>query len=84
MIPEKILKWRRRKPSPKIMRSKTFHAIEKKARKAGADDPSAVAGAAYWRTVMARGGCPIHTPGCAWYPPSHHFLSKRKPRKKRR
>jgi hypothetical protein len=53
-VPEKILAWRRRQKPGKIMKPSTFKEIERKAREAGYDDPKAVAGAAYWRTVKAK------------------------------
>jgi hypothetical protein len=53
-VPEKVLAWRRRQKPGKIMKPSTFKEIERKAREAGYDDPKAVAGAAYWRTVKAK------------------------------
>jgi len=53
-VPEKILAWRRRQKPGKIMKPSTFKEIERKAREAGYDDPKAVAGAAYWKTVKAK------------------------------
>jgi hypothetical protein len=44
---------RKQKPG-KIMKHSAFKEIERKAREAGYDDPKAVAGAAYWRTVKAK------------------------------
>ena len=53
-VPEDVLVWRRKQKPGKIMRPSTFKEIEQKAREAGYDDPRAVAGAAYWRTVKAK------------------------------
>jgi len=54
VIPREVLEWRRRQPPSAIMRPKTFKEIERKARQYGATDPTRVAGAAYWKTVMAK------------------------------
>jgi hypothetical protein len=53
-VPEKVLAWRRKQKRGAIMKPSTFKEIERKAREAGYDDPKAVAGAAYWRTVKAK------------------------------
>jgi hypothetical protein len=54
VIPREILEWRRRQPPSAIMRPETFRKIERKAKEYGATDPTAVAGAAYWKTVEAK------------------------------
>lgn len=47
-ISERLLKWRKRQKPSRIMRPSTFQEIKEEAAKAGARDPEAVAGAAYW------------------------------------
>lgn len=49
-----LLAWRRHRKPGSIMRPSTFKAIEESARKRGATNPEAVAGAAYWRTAKAK------------------------------
>jgi hypothetical protein len=53
-IPAKMLKWRRKQARGKIMKPSTFKSIEKSAEAAGATNPKAVAGKAYWRTAKAK------------------------------
>jgi len=53
-IPAKVLKWRETLPRGAIMRPSTFKKIVQKAKKAGYDDPYAVAGRAYYTTLMAK------------------------------
>ncbi len=53
-IPKKVLQWRRKQPEGAIMRPKTFERIKRQAARAGAENPEAVAGAAYWKTVKAK------------------------------
>lgn len=53
-VSAKALAWRRRQRHGSIMKPSTFAAIERRAARGGSRDPSAVAGAAYWRTVGAR------------------------------
>ena len=53
-VPKGALKFREGKRRGSIMKPKTFKKIGKKAKKAGYRDPEAVAGAAYWKTVMAK------------------------------
>lgn len=52
--PRRELAWRTRQPHGAIMRARTFDRIERQARARGYDDPQAVAGSAYWRTVRAK------------------------------
>ncbi len=49
-----LRKWREKQKSGAIMRPSTFKKIERKAAAAGADNPEAVAGAAYWATAKAK------------------------------
>lgn len=51
---EALLDWRAEQPPSAIMKPSTFESIRKRAAKAGATDPEAVAGAAYWRTAEAK------------------------------
>lgn len=53
-VPKKVLRWRERQRKGRIMRPSTFKRIEREARRRGATDPTAVAGAAYWKTVRAK------------------------------
>jgi len=46
-----LLAWRSRQKRGEIMRPSTFEKIERKASVAGATNPKAVAGAAYWKTA---------------------------------
>ena len=55
-ISEKLLKWRRRQKRGAIMKPSTFMEIKRDAAAKGADDPEAVAGAAYWKTARAKYG----------------------------
>ena len=48
------LEWRRRQRPERIMHRETFEEIEEEARRRGARNPKAVAGAAYWRTARAK------------------------------
>jgi hypothetical protein len=47
-ISEKNLRWRRRQARGAIMTPEKFKEIEQKAAASGTDNPSKVAGAAYW------------------------------------
>lgn len=49
-----MLAWRSRQKPGAIMKPSTFTGIEKKAAAAGATDPEAVAGSAYWKAVGAK------------------------------
>jgi len=49
-----MLAWRSRQKPGSIMKPSTFEKIKRSAAARGADDPEAVAGAAYWRTVRAK------------------------------
>jgi hypothetical protein len=49
-----LREWREKQKPGAIMRPSTFEEIERKAKAAGADDPKAVAGAAYWTTARAK------------------------------
>jgi len=49
-----MLAWRSRQKRGAIMKPSTFEEIEKKATAAGATNPKAVAGAAYWKTAEAK------------------------------
>jgi len=49
-----MLAWRSRQKRGKIMRPSTFEAIKRKAAAAGATNPEAVAGKAYWRTAKSK------------------------------
>lgn len=53
-VSEETLAWRAKQKPGSIMHPKTFKAIKRAAAKAGARDPEAVAGAAYWATVKAK------------------------------
>lgn len=53
-IPEKVLEWREKKKPGEIMSPETFERIKREAAKRGAESPEAVAGAAYWRTALAK------------------------------
>ena len=54
-IKEKILKWRSHQEKGSIMKPETFKEIEKEGDKEyGKGHGSAVAGAAYWKTVKAK------------------------------
>ena len=46
--------WRSRQKPGAIMKPKTFQEIKGKAATAGATNPEAVAGAAYWKTAKAK------------------------------
>lgn len=50
----KMLTWRRRQKRGAIMKPSTFESIKRRAAAAGASNPEAVAGAAYWRTARAK------------------------------
>ena len=49
-----LREWREKQKRGAIMKPKTFKKIERKARAAGARNPKAVAGKAYWRTAEAK------------------------------
>ena len=49
-----LVKWRGKQKEGAIMKPKTFEAIKRRAAASGADDPEAVAGAAYWNTAEAK------------------------------
>ncbi len=49
-----LLSWRKKQKRGAIMKPSTFKSIEKKAAASGASNPSAVAGAAYWKTAQAK------------------------------
>ncbi len=53
-IPEAVLRWREKQRKGRIMSPSTFRKIELAAKKAGYDDPKAVAGKAYWETLKAK------------------------------
>lgn len=53
-INKEILKWRQKQRPHAIMSPETFEEIKKRAKKAGASNPEAVAGHAYWQTVKAK------------------------------
>lgn len=53
-IPERVLDWRDRQGEGSIMSKRTFQSIKKKARRAGYEDPAAVAGKGYWITVLTK------------------------------
>lgn len=53
-IPKKELDWRKKQKRGAIMKPSTFQNIEAKAKAAGAKNPAAVAGAAYWQTAAAK------------------------------
>lgn len=53
-IPKKQLRWRDKQKEGTVMKKKTFKKIEEKAAASGADDPKAVAGAAYWKTLASK------------------------------
>lgn len=49
-----LLAWRSRQKRGAIMKLSTFEKIKRKATAAGATNPEAVAGAAYWATAKAK------------------------------
>lgn len=49
-----LLDWRRRQKPGAIMKPSTFERIKRQAAARGADNPEAVAGAAYWKTAKAK------------------------------
>lgn len=49
-----FLKWRKHQKPGAIMSPETFEKIKAKAASAGAKNPEAVAGKAYWRTAKAK------------------------------
>ena len=51
---EGALAWRSRQKRGAIMKPSTFEKIKEKAKQAGATNPEAVAGKAYWQTVKAK------------------------------
>jgi len=51
---EGLREWRNRQAPGAIMKPSTFKEIERSAARSGADDPEAVAGAAYWATAKAK------------------------------
>ena len=53
-IPAAELKFREGRKRGSVMKPKTFKKIERKAKKAGYKHPRAVAGAAYWKTLLAK------------------------------
>jgi len=53
-ISKKLLAWRRRQKRGAIMKPSTFEKIKEKAAAAGAANPEAVAGAAYWKTAKEK------------------------------
>lgn len=53
-INKAILEWRKKQRPHTIMSPETFEEIKKRAKKAGASNPEAVAGHAYWQTVKAK------------------------------
>lgn len=54
-IPKKVLPWRRRQREGSIMKPSTFEEIRRKAAASGEyEDPTAVAGKAYWMTVRKK------------------------------
>jgi hypothetical protein len=53
-INKKLLRWRRLQKRGKIMKPSTFEEIKRKAAAAGATNPEAVAGAAYWNVAEAK------------------------------
>jgi len=53
-IPERVLAWRERLRKGSIMKPKTFKGIKGKAGRAGYRTPSAVAGKAYYVTLLSR------------------------------
>lgn len=53
-IAAKVLQWRETLPKGSIMRPETFSKIVREAKKKGYKDPVAVAGEAYWTTLMAK------------------------------
>lgn len=53
-IPEEVLKWREKLPPETVMRRKTFEKIKREAEKRGYRYPEAVAGQAYWKTLLAK------------------------------
>lgn len=53
-IPERVLAWRERLRRGSIMRPKTFKKIKGRARKTGYRIPSAVAGKAYYVTLLSK------------------------------
>lgn len=50
----KLLLWRRRQKRGAIMKPSTFESIKRKAAAAGATNPEAVAGKAYWNTAKEK------------------------------
>jgi hypothetical protein len=55
-IPKAELAWRAKQKKGAIMKPETFKAIERKAAAAGATNPAAVAGHAYWVTAKEKYG----------------------------
>jgi hypothetical protein len=53
-IPKKVLKWREKQPTGKIMKPSTAEKIRKGAEKSGATDPGAVVGSVYWPRLMKK------------------------------
>lgn len=53
-IKAELLRWRRHQKRGAIMKPSTFEEIKSKAAAAGATNPAAVAGKAYWRTAKAK------------------------------
>ena len=51
---KELREWRKKQKRGAIMKPKTFKKIERKARVAGARNPKAVAGKAYWKTAEAK------------------------------
>ncbi len=52
--PASVVEYRRKQKRGGIMKPETFQAIKEGARRRGATDPEAVAGAAYWNTAEAK------------------------------
>lgn len=53
-IPERVLEWREKLRKGAIMRPKTFKGIKRRAGRGGYYSPSAVAGTAYWITLLRK------------------------------
>ena len=53
-VPKTVLEYREKRGRGGIMKPSTFRGIVKKAERAGARNPEAVAGKAYWTTAKAK------------------------------
>lgn len=49
-----FLRWRKKQKRGAIMKPSTFEEIKQKAQAAGAREPEAVAGAAYWKVARKK------------------------------